>query len=143
MGCWEKNPVPSTYTITNWRPGEERLIRFINPDRRLTGELVLREEGPEQRSITLKPRGVLTGRLVDADGQPWGFDGELDLHPLGQYIKVGKDGRFRAEGLTPGKTYNIKIRRKGSIFGDFVLEAVTVEPGETNDLGDIVPRSRR
>jgi hypothetical protein len=143
MGYWEKNPVPSTYTIGNWRPGEERLIRFLNLERRLTGELVLRGEGPQQRSITLKPWGVLTGRLVHADGQPWGLEGELDLHPLGQYTKVGKDGRFGAEGLTPGKTYNIKIRRKGSIFGDFVLEAVTVGPGETKDLGDIVPRSPR
>ena len=61
MGYWEKNPVPSTYTIPNWRPGEERLIRFLNLERHLTGEFVLRGEGPEQRSITLKPWGVLTG----------------------------------------------------------------------------------
>jgi protocatechuate 3,4-dioxygenase beta subunit len=140
MGYWEKNPVPSTYTIRNWRAGEERLIRFLNLERRLTGELVLRGEGPQQRSITLKPWGVLTGRLVDADGQPWGLEGELDLHPLGRYTKVGKDGRFRAEGLTPGKTYTIRLREKGSIFDDFGLEAVTVGPGETKDLGDIVPR---
>ncbi len=80
---------------------------------------------------------------MDADGQPWGIEGELDLHPLGQYTKVGRDGRFRSEGLTPGKTYNIRISRKGSVFGDFVPEPVTVSPGETKDLGDIVPRSRR
>jgi hypothetical protein len=67
----------------------------------------------------------------------------VDFPFRGKYTEVGKDGRFRAEGLTPGKTYNILIRRKGSIFGDFRLEAVTVEPGETKDLGDIVPRTRR
>jgi protocatechuate 3,4-dioxygenase beta subunit len=143
MGYWEKNPVPSTYTIRNWRSGEERLIRFLNLERRLAGELVLRGDGPQQRSVTLKPWGVLTGRLVDADGQPWGFEGELDLHPLGQYTKVGRDGRFRAEGLTPGKTYTIGLSRQGAIFADFGLQDVTVEPGETKDLGDIVPRPPR
>jgi hypothetical protein len=143
MGYWEKDPLPSTYTIRNWRPSEKRTLRFHNLPRRLSGEIVLQGDVPQPQSITLRPWGVLTGRLVDADGQPWGLEGELDLHPLGQYIKVGKDGRFRAEGLMPGKTYNIKIRRKGSIFGDFVLEAMTGGPGETKDLGDIVPRSPR
>jgi hypothetical protein len=143
MGYWEKHPVPSTYTIRNWRPGEERLIRFLNREGRLAGELVLRGDGPEQRSMTLKPWGVLTGRLVDADGQPWGLVGALYLHPLGQYTKIGKDGRFRAEGLTPGKTYTIRLSRKGSPFGEFGPEPVTVGPGETKDLGDIVPRPPR
>jgi RNA polymerase sigma factor (sigma-70 family) len=143
MGYWEKDSLPSTYTIRNWRPGEKRTLRFHNLDRRLTGEIVLQGDGPQPRSITLQPWGVLTGRLVDTDGQPWGLEGELDLHPLGQYTKVDKDGRFRAEGLTPGKTYNILLRRTGSIFDGFGLEAVTVGPGETKDLGDIVPRSPR
>ena len=134
-------PEETTFTIPNWELGDKRTLRFLNMGRRLTGEIVVQGDGPQPRSITLQPWGVLTGRLVDADGQPWGLEGELDLHPLGQYIKVGKDGRFRAEGLMPGKTYKIKIRRNGSIFGDFILEAVTVGPGETKDLGDIVPRS--
>jgi hypothetical protein len=123
--------------------GEKRTLRFLNLGRRLTGEIVLQRDGPRPRSITLQPWGVLTGRLVDAGGQPWGLEGELYLQPLGQYIKVGKDGRFRAEALMPGKTYNIKIRRNGSIFGDFVLEAMMGGPRETKDLGDIVPRSPR
>jgi hypothetical protein len=140
MGYWEKDRVPSTYTIRNWRPGEQRTLRFHNPDRHLAGEVVLRGDGSDRRSITLRPWGVLTGRLVDADGQPWGLEGELDLHPLGQYTKVGRDGRFRAEGLIPGKTYPILLREKGSILDDFGLKPVTVGPGETKDLGDIVPR---
>ncbi len=140
MGYGENDPVPSTYTIRNWRPGEKRTLKFHNLDRRLTGEIVLQGDGPQPRSITLQPWGVVTGRLVDADGQPWGLEGELDLHPLGQYTKVGKDGRFRAEGLIPGKTYPVRLREKGSLFRDFGLEDVTVGPGETKDLGDIVPR---
>jgi protocatechuate 3,4-dioxygenase beta subunit len=140
MGYWEKDPVPSTFTIRNWGPGEKRTLRFHNLGRRLAGEIVLQGDGPHPRSITLRPWGVLTGRLVDADGRPWGLEGELDLHPLGQYTQVGRDGRFRAEGLIPGKTYPILLREKGSRFGDFSLPDVTAGPGEIRDLGDIVPR---
>ncbi len=142
---FDESPAPeeTTFTIHNWELGNKRTLRFLNLGRRLTGEIVLQRDGPQPRSITLQPWGVLTGRLVDAGGQPWGLEGDLYLQPLGQYIKVGKDGRFRAEGLMPGKTYNIKIRGKGSTFGDFVLEAVTGGPGETKDLGDIVPQSPR
>jgi hypothetical protein len=143
MGYWEKDLMPSNYTIRNWRPGEKRTLRFHNPDRRLAGEIVLQRDGPQPRSITLQPWGVLAGRLVDADGQPWGLEGELDLHPLGQYTKVGRDGRFRAEGLVPGKTYPVLLREKGAIFDDFGLPDVTVGPGEIKDLGDIVPRRRK
>ncbi len=143
MGYHEKDPIPSTYTIRNWGPGERRTLMFHNLDRRLAGELDLRGDGPQLRSITLQPWGVLTGRLVDANAQPWGLEGELDLHPLGQYTKVGRDGRFRAEGLIPGKTYRVLLREKGSMFDAFGLEDVTVAPGETKDLGDIVPRRRR
>jgi RNA polymerase sigma factor (sigma-70 family) len=140
LGYWEKNPVPSNYTIPNWRPGEERTLRFHNLKRRLTGEIIVRGVDPQPRSIRLRPWGVLTGRIVDADGQPWGVEGELDLHPLGQYTEVGKDGRFRAEGLLPGKTYPVRLREKGSNFREFGLADVTVGPGQTKDLGDIVPR---
>ena len=86
---------------------------------------------------------MLTGRIVDADGQPWGVEGEIDLHPLGQDARVGKDGRFRSEGLIPVKPYTVMIREKDSedgMFTHFVVEDVTVGPGEVKDLGDVVPR---
>ena len=47
------------------------------------------------------------GRVVNADGEPWG---EAELHSIvlpGGYPKVGKDGRFKIEGLIPGKPYTL------------------------------------
>ena len=78
---------------------------------------MLRGDETRPQTVTLQPWGVLTGRVVDAEGQPASVDAQLlPLYFPEGYPKVGKDGRFRIEGLIPGKPYTLQLLEKGSCW---------------------------
>src|SRR5262249_19241322 len=101
--------------------------------------------------VKLEPWGTLTGRIVNADGQPQsnveimsvgipGFD-DLDtnfatLHT--HSIRPDKDGKFRIEGLVPGLKYRIGIVAPGFRGAGYLGDGkLTVKSGETKDLGHV------
>jgi hypothetical protein len=139
MAYWETAPSDaSTHTIIGLKPGKPRTLTFLNEKRQLAGELLLQgnETGPQK--VTLQPWGTLTGRVVNDDGEPWG---EAELHSVllpNGYPKVGKDGRFRVDGLIPGKAYTFHLSSDFRIRGTIAKDA-NVGPGQIKDLGDIVP----
>jgi RNA polymerase sigma factor (sigma-70 family) len=136
-----KNPPPdtSTYTILGLRPGKERTVTFVNPKRGLAGQLVLRGDEVQPQTITLRPWGVLTGRIVDADGQPCNVgDVLLGVRLPSLEPRIPGDGRFRIQGLVPGKSYTLDLIR-GNMVVNSVVKDVKVAPGEVKNLGDIVP----
>lgn len=141
------DPLPSEdFIVLKYRPDKPRTLQFWHKERRLAGWQVLR--GPQEEPITarLKPWGVLTGRLVDAQGKPRpeivlsAAAGATRNDPAaarklpGLYHFTDKDGRFRIEGLAPGMKYSISAETAGKVVVD-----ATVEPGETKDLGDVGP----
>ena len=84
---------------------------------------------------------TLTGRVVNADGEPWG---EAELSPFllpSGYPKLDKDGRFRIEGLIPGKPYTLRLFVDHSRLEGFIVKDLKVGPGEVKDLGDVVPET--
>ena len=119
----------------------------MHEGKKLAGSL--RVPGPEKGSVQVKlrPWGVVTGRLVDASGQGL-RRGELlflrgpEADPLKvgslpqNSFKLGKDGKFRIEGLVPGLKYDLALRDGNMIVGD-VVKNLTVKSGETKDLGDV------
>ncbi len=142
MGYWETpRPEDSTYTIISLRPGKGRTLTFLNRARGLTGELVLDGNESSPQTITLQPWGVLKGRIVDAQGEPSTEESQLSPFNLpGGYPKIGKDGRFRVEGLVPGKSYTLRLLDQGYVLHNFVVKDLKVGAGEVKDLGDILPR---
>jgi hypothetical protein len=139
MAYWETPPYDaSTHTITSLKPGKPRILTFLNEKGRLAGELVLRGDETVPQKVTLQPWATLTGRVVNSDGEPWG---EAELHsvilPSG-YPKVGKDGRFRIEGLIPGKAYTLHLLADFRIRGT-VLKDARLDMGEVKNLGDVIP----
>jgi hypothetical protein len=142
---WEKG-LPqdaSSFTILGLRPGKPRTVTVLNPKQRLTGQLVLRGDESQPQTITLQPWGVLTGRIVDDQGEPCNV-GDVLLGARVPFMepRIPKDGRFRIEGLVPGKPYKLELI-KGSMLVNLVVEDVKVGPGEVKDLGDVVPRPPR
>jgi hypothetical protein len=139
---WKNTPPPEAYTFTilGLRPGKERTVRFLNPKRGLTGQLILRGDESQPQSITLQRWGVLIGRVVDDEGQPCNAGDELfGVRLPSREPTIPNDGRFRIEGLIPGRSYDIQLIGKDGVFGKFVVENVKVGPGEVKDLGDVVP----
>ncbi len=141
MAYWQDTPADaSTHTIESLTPGKQRILTFFHQGQRLAGELVLNGDETAPQRVTLKPWGIVTGRVVSADGQPWG---EAELHstilPQG-YPKVGVDGRFKIEGLVPDKPYTFHLVKDNIVRGT-VARDVTVGPGKPRDLGDLVPES--
>jgi hypothetical protein len=141
MAYWQDTPADaSTHIIESLKPGKQRTLTFFHQGRRLTGELVLQGEETAPQTVALQPWGVVTGRVVNADGEPWG---EAELHstilPQG-YPRVGKDGRFKIEGLIPGKPYEFLLVKDHIVRGTVATD-VKVGPGELKDLGDLLPEN--
>src|SRR5262249_22981426 len=132
----------SNYRIRGLKPGKVRVLSFLDEKKRLAGELTLHGDETTPQRVTLQPWGTLVGRVVDADGEPLG---EGFLYPVrfpSSFPKVGKDGRFRVEGLVAGKSYRFDLlSNAGRRFGGNVTMDVKVGAGEIKDLGDVVPRS--
>jgi RNA polymerase sigma factor (sigma-70 family) len=138
---WEKGlpQEASSFTILGLRPGKPRTVMVLNSKQKLTGQLVLRGDESQPQTVTLQPWGVLAGRIVDHDGEPCNLgDVLLGARVPFQEPRIPKDGRFRIEGLVPGKSYKLELIR-GSMVVNSVVEDVRVGPGKVKDLGDIVP----
>jgi RNA polymerase sigma factor (sigma-70 family) len=140
-GFWQATPVDvSTHTVESLRPGKPRVITFAHQGRHLTGELVLQGNETAPQKIILKPWGVLAGRVINAEGEPWGEAEFQMILPAQGAPKVGKDGRFKIVGLVPDKPYTLDLVKDFKLRGT-VAKDVKVGPGEVKDLGDLVPQT--
>jgi hypothetical protein len=114
---------------------------FYDPSRDLAGYYRLEGPPPKELEIKLQPAGSLRGRLLNDKGSPWpgiklfgnGVPGE-NYGNTSLRLETDKDGRFLIHGLVPGRIYAI-LGRSDRIWG--VLKDLTVEAGETKDLGDV------
>jgi hypothetical protein len=100
----------------------------------------LRGEAPGPLVVKLQPCGSASGRVVDQNGQPvaglrLGVFGELSHTSIitGRPVTTDKEGRFRVEGLVPGRNYSVS--EPGGL--PRVHARAVVGPGEHKDLGEI------
>ena len=163
-GVW-RNLDSETFTVNAYRPDHPRELSFVHLGQKLAGNLTIKGEQTAPITVRLQPWGIITGRIVDANGQPLsnleiggGLPTSLLLkRPNGEAYRVNEsfltnqDGRFRIEGLAPGVMYGLYATHKhtGELFFSKSLFNVMVEPGQTKDLGnvtaepDIVRRSKK
>jgi RNA polymerase sigma factor (sigma-70 family) len=146
-GAWTKSLPTAEFEVTGLAPGDVRQLAFLHRERRLSGSLILRGKVQGPVEIKLQPWGTVSGRLVDAAGQPragveLGYPenqqrrleegpGSLPVHP-----KTDADGRFLLEGLAPGLKYELQILGNGGFYGA-VFKDLSIKAGETRDLGDV------
>ncbi len=140
----------SSFSVTNLRPGERRLVvaRYV-PDK-LMGMATVTADGDSPVTLQLRPWANLKGRLVDDRGQPRSRgleilldDGKLPIHTVNgrnydtQHFSIDADGRFHLDGLVPSAKYRLQVLEGGFRILGVVTRDITLEPGETRDLGDL------
>jgi protocatechuate 3,4-dioxygenase beta subunit len=122
--------------------GEYRLVATRNgyvrqaygeKDARRPGMVFTVTSGQELKDINFRlvPGGVISGRVIDEDGEPMSGvsvqalratyqDGERRLQPGGGSTRTDDRGEYRIFGLSP-RRYYVSAARRG--FGDFMLVA--------------------
>jgi RNA polymerase sigma factor (sigma-70 family) len=155
---WEYQPLSTpSFSVKSLRPGKPWLLQFAHPEKKLAGHVFLKgnEKGPIKAQLGLA--GTIRGRVVTKDGDPVtngtliGMSGtktragqlpsEMETGSLPPAIHLDKDGRFVIEGLAPNLTYKLALLRSQVYLTELegkAAETLTVKPGETIDLGDVV-----
>jgi len=136
----------ATFTATCLDPEQPRRLIFRHVDRNLAVTVSLRGNEPDPISVKLQPAATLLGRALKADGEPLA-GARVSLHGFPALAKTARGefapilthavGRFRVEAIPGGTIAVLAISPAGSPIMSHRLDDVTVQPGETKDLGDI------
>jgi uncharacterized GH25 family protein len=144
-------------TVFALDPKRPRTLIFYHAERKLAGTLTVRGDEKETPVARLVRTGVVTGRVLDLDGQPIadadvqlsapGGLGEELYRQLSQHrspIRTDKNGRFRVKGIVPNLKFLLRIYHgRTFLVGEPRIGLKEVKPGETLDLGDIRTKPQR
>jgi hypothetical protein len=117
------------FEVRSLDPSKPRNVVVKHEGRKLVGLVELKGDEPGPITVRLEPWGTITGRIVNDDGNP---RGGLKVAS----VPVGRDGRFRFEGLVPGRKYEASAAQGYQGIGN-VYRDVIVGSGEVKDLGDL------
>ncbi|MBO0696882.1 MAG: sigma-70 family RNA polymerase sigma factor, partial [Zavarzinella sp.] len=146
-----------TATVYALDPARPRIVYLLHQEKNLAGWVRVR--GDEKGPVTAKlaPAGVMTGKLVDPDGQPIagvavnlqfpnGPGGDLYRETLaGRPLAVtDKDGAFRLEPIVPGVKFSLSLTKGQMYFlGEPRIGQKEVKAGQTLELGALPVKVRR
>jgi RNA polymerase sigma factor (sigma-70 family) len=125
------------YDPTGW----QHEIIFQHTEKRLVGVAQPPTENGGHVTVRMAPGAAVTGRLVDADGNPRAaIELEVKFKPKGfkfwpayrpEPIKTDRDGRFEISTLLPGCEFRLTDGAGEWVVGD------ALRSGQTVDLGDV------
>ncbi len=138
-----------TCTVYDLEPGKPRLLVFLEPKRKLSATLTLKDDEKAPVAVTLRPAGAVRGRLVGGDGKPLaGVAVSLnykdrpaeEVHKATEEFRqvvTGADGAFVVDGVFPGLPFDLAFKSRKPLAAATKAGARTVASGETKDLGDL------
>jgi RNA polymerase sigma factor (sigma-70 family) len=141
-------PLPAAqFTFTAVDVDRPQPFFFWHHEKKLGAVATFKGDKVEGLTVKLQRLGVITGRLLDPDGEPLagrhlsGYveDGQLNIrHGWAGFFRVtaDKDGRFRAE-VIPGVKVGAYFQVSSGRLGDKVFQKLTLEPGQVHDVGDV------
>jgi hypothetical protein len=145
IGNWWDHEAMATAEFTGWFSPRHQPhdILFQHLEKGLIGVAQSPTEKGGSVTVRLEPGAVVTGRVIDAHGQPRaGVELEVRFRPKGnrnswwyhyspERIQTDREGRFRLSALLPGYDF----RLMGDL-GDLHLGG-PFRAGQTKDLGDV------
>ena len=141
-GLWVREKTNTAeFTVPAFNPRRPRDLFLKHPAKGLVGMVPPPKSNGGSVTVQMEPGAVVTGRLLDANGQPWA-DVELSVSfrmKLGSHrwsyspepIKTDQNGRFRIDTLLPGYEFVLSHDGNELPFGD------GLRSGQTKDLGDV------
>jgi hypothetical protein len=137
------------FIVTGLTAKQPRLVTFYYPEQQLGKAILLRGDEVGPLNVVLEKCGTVTGLLVDADRTPraairiWGHPSlrnQAEGRGRDAWATTDKEGRFRIEGSIPGLPYRLITHEDpANRFGQTLSRELTVQPGQTEDLGDVPP----
>jgi protocatechuate 3,4-dioxygenase beta subunit len=150
---WTKPAAGDTVRAVAIDPDRPRPVLFLHPERGLGARFQPKPGDPGPWTVKLTPTATVTGRLVDADGQPaagaavWlhvKYPWQSDLAPPwdGPQARTKTDaaGRFTFTHVIGDADCVMRAFADRTVLGEFPVRA---KPGETKDLGTIRAESPR
>jgi hypothetical protein len=139
---WDREPLPAgEVTVRGFNPHRPRDILFRHVEKELLGAVQGPKANGDSVTVRMEPGGVVTGRLVDADGRPRSsLDLAVAFRPKGEdwrdyspaRIRTSAEGRFRLE-VPPNYEYEFRL----SDGQRALLLRGALRSGRTIDLGDV------
>jgi RNA polymerase sigma factor (sigma-70 family) len=137
----------NTFTVDGLIPGETRRVTVRQNAKHLIGQIVINSDAKESVSLTLQPWATVAGRIINAEREPaeggtlrtQSFNLEDNIVYGMDTKDVGRDGKFRIEGLIPGRPFTFETGYSPNIPQGVVFRDLILKPGETRNLGDIIP----
>jgi RNA polymerase sigma factor (sigma-70 family) len=143
---WERPPLKTAeFTVRGFNPRRPRPVLFRHIEKNLVAVFELPKDTTKSITVRMQPGATITGRLVDANGQPRP-NVEMDVSArddkgnslgfsLPNKVKTDKAGRFRIETLLPG--YKYELNDHYGFLRDMLQLKDGLRAGETMDLGDV------
>jgi hypothetical protein len=150
FGVWfhVKDLPTAQFRISGVDPKHPRSFFFRDRGGKLVAAVIFKGDEPMPVTVRLQKCATIIGRLVDEDGLPctaWIMGsilpGQLN-NGFGVAVgtlngKIGKDGRFRMEGVIPGLKVTLWAGKTYYIFDQQLAPELTLQAGEVKDLGDL------
>jgi RNA polymerase sigma factor (sigma-70 family) len=141
-GGWDRDGMKAPeFTVLAFNPRRPRDLLFQHLDKGLVGVAKPPKDKEGSVTVRMRPGATVTGRLVDADGQPRaGVELGLTFHPkeraasyqyFPERIQTDHEGRFRVAALLPGYEFTLSDGKGHLHFGG------ALRSGETKPLGDV------
>jgi RNA polymerase sigma factor (sigma-70 family) len=141
-GGWQHGPLKTAeFTVHAFNPHRPRDLLFQHREEGLVGVAQPPKANGGAVTVRLERGATVTGRLVDADGQPRaGAELNLTFRRKGgmmwhgfspERVRTDGEGRFRIEALLSGCEYRLDDHQGYRALRD------SLRPGETKDLGDV------
>jgi protocatechuate 3,4-dioxygenase beta subunit len=135
------------FAIPAINPAAPKPYFFYHRPKNLAAAVVLKGDEPDGFTVRLHPAATITGRLLDADGEPLAdteISGGIEADQLGLrsgwhgffYGKTDKAGRFRIAGLVPGIRMGARVSRRYEL-AERIFNGRAFAVGEESELGDI------
>jgi protocatechuate 3,4-dioxygenase beta subunit len=148
-GRYDREAQPQArFDVVTLGPGEDRMVLLVHEGRKL-GRVIHVKEGDDRKGsvvVKLEPAAVITGRILDVDGNPVsGATIRTDPEPGGDFsislpqVASDMDGRFTVPDVPTGCKYSLAVESGATIKQRrfTFLQHASVRPGETTDVGEI------